>query len=80
MNNLVTKESIIYNDCVIGEVRVSDLLDFITALYVDMNKFEDIIYDILKEHDFDNKTISSLLNLNHHSGIKLVIDMLNSLK
>ena len=80
MNNLVTKESIIYNDCIMGEVRISDLLEFMIDMYDDINKFEKIIYDILKKHDFDNKTISSLLMLNHCSGIKLIIDMLESLK
>lgn len=80
MNNLINKESIIYNDYIMGKIKLKDLIEFMTDMHKDIIKFEEIIYDILKEKDFDNKTIFSLLKLNHCSGIKLVINMLNTLE
>ena len=79
-NNFITKNTIIYEDCILDRITIFDLIEFLNKLYADSNHFEDVIKDILEKQNFDDKTICSLLTLNHVSGIKLIIDILNSLE
>lgn len=80
MNNSITKETIIYQDCVLGDISIAILIDVLKDIYHDINTFEDIITSILKDINFSNEAIVTLLHLINSSYFKLIIDMLDSLE
>lgn len=70
------KKRPIYYDNLLGPVTLEELVETL-EYYVDkQKKFENIVYDILKNNGFDTKTLSSLFTLSTSKSIELILKMI----
>ena len=71
------KDLIIWNDPILGEISLDFIITGLQQLLDEQKEFEDIIYHILKNSNYDDKTISSLFTL---SKIDLISTYLKMIK
>lgn len=73
------KDKILDFHPILGAITYKDLLNDLSSLLEDYNTLEERIKDILKFSNYDDETISSLLNDNISNRIEWLLFVLKSL-
>ena len=70
------KDLIIWNDPILGEISLDFIITGLQELLNEQTKFEDIVYHLLKNSNFDDETISSLFTLSKIDLINTYLKMI----
>ena len=70
------KDLIIRNDPIIGEISLDFIISALKECVKNQSEFEDIIYNILKNNSYDDKTLASLFNLSKVNTINTYLKMI----
>lgn len=70
------KDLIIWNDPIIGEISLDFIINALKECVKNQSEFEDIIYNILKNNSYDDKTLASLFNLSKVNTINTYLKMI----
>jgi hypothetical protein len=70
------KDLIIWNDPIIGEISLDFIISALKECVKNQSEFEDIIYNILKNNSYDDKTLASLFNLSKVNTINTYLKMI----
>ena len=70
------KDLIIWNDPIIGEISLDFIINALKNCIKSQSKFEDIIYNILKNNNYDDETLASLFNLSEVNTINMYLKMI----
>lgn len=74
----VFKDIVIFVDPFFGNITIDDGLNTINECIKSQEKFEDVVYDILQNTDYEEEDIASLFSLSMLKVIKFYIDMIQS--
>ena len=72
------KDFIIYQDGLIGSITLDDFIKEFEKCIKEQQNFENIIYDILKNQNFDDETLASLFTLSKTDSMKFNINLLKN--
>ena len=64
---------------ILGAITYNDLINDLSSLLEDYNTLEETIQDILKNNNYDDENISSLLNYNISNRLEWLLFVLKSL-
>lgn len=70
------KDLIIWDDPILGEISLDFIITGLQELLNEQTKFEDIVYNLLENSDYDNETISSLFTLSKIDSIKTYLKII----
>ena len=70
------KDLIIWNDPILGEISLDFIITGLQELLNEQTKFEDIVYHLLENANYDNETISSLFTLSKIDLINTYLKMI----
>ena len=70
------KDLIIWNDPILGEISLDFIITGLQQLLNKQKEFEDTVYHILKNSNFDDETISSLFTLSKIDLINTYLKMI----
>lgn len=70
------KDLIIWNDPIIGEISLDFIISALKECVKNQSEFEVIIYNILKNNSYDDKTLASLFNLSKVNTINTYLKMI----
>ena len=70
------KDLIIWNDPILGEISLDFIITGLQELLDEQTKFEDIIYHLLENANYDDETISSLFTLSKIDLIRTYLKMI----
>lgn len=71
------KDLIVWNDPILGEISLDFIITGLQQLLNEQKEFEDTVYHILKNSNYNDETISSLFSL---SKIDLITTYLKMIK
>lgn len=69
------KDKIIYEDWLVS-LTIDDCITKLQEAIEEQNKFENIVYDILKNLKYDDETISSLFSKSQTEYIRMIIKLI----
>lgn len=70
------KDLIIWNDPIFGKINLDFIINGLQESLKDQFKFEEVIYQILKNLNYDDETISSLFSLSKTETIDMYLKMI----
>lgn len=70
------KDLIIWDDPILGEISLDFIITGLQELLNEQTKFEDIVYNLLENSNYDNETISSLFTLSKIDSIKTYLKII----
>lgn len=70
------KDLIIWIDSLFGEISLDCILSGLQELVKKQKEFEDVIYTILKNLNYDEKDLSSLFNLSQTNLFEMYLKMI----
>lgn len=77
MNSI--KGIIFYEDPILGNYTIQDLIYFLENQYIRSKKFDIQLYKLLKRHGISNTRINQLLSVADNTyNLKLILKMLNN--
>ena len=76
---MTMKDKILDFHPILGAITYSDFINDLSSLLEDYNTLEEIIQDILKNNNYDDECISSLLNDNISNRLEWLLFVLKSL-
>ena len=72
------KDLLIWNDPVLGEISLDFILLQLQNAIKNQKEFEDIIYNILKNSNYNNKDLASLFNLSQTDLFEFYLKMIKN--
>lgn len=72
------KDIIIYQDDLMGNITLSDLINDLENCIKQQEEFEIIIYTILKNHGMTNEDIASIFTLSSTNSLNLTIKIIKN--
>lgn len=72
------KKIIIWNDSIMGEISLGFIISSLQESIKKQKEFENIIYNILKNSNYDNKDLASLFNLSQTDLFELYLKMIKN--
>ena len=76
---MTMKNKILDFHLILGAITYNDLINDLSSLLEDYNTLEETIQDILKNNNYDDEYISSLLNDNISNRLEWLLFVLKSL-
>ena len=70
------KDLLIWNDPIMGEISLDFIISSLQESVKKQKEFEDIIYNILKNSNYDNKDLASLFNLSQTDLFEFYLKMI----
>lgn len=70
------KDLIIWNDPIIGEINLDFIISSLKESVKKQKDFEDVIYNILKNTNYDNENLASLFNLSQTDLFEFYLKMI----
>ncbi len=70
------KDLIIWDDPIFGEISLDFIITGLQELLNEQTEFENIVYHLLKNANYDNETISSLFTKSKTNTINMYLKMI----
>ena len=79
MSNYATiKDLIIYNDPIIGDITLDEILNYLLLQIQSQKRFEEIVYSNLKQTNLTDKDIATIFSLSSTNIIETYIKLIKN--
>ena len=79
MSNYTTiKDLIVYNDLIIGDITLDEILNYLLLQIQYQKKFEEIVYSNLKQTNLTDKDIATIFSLSSTNIIETYIKLIKN--
>ena len=79
MSNYTTiKDLIVYNDPIIGDITLDEILNYLLLQIQYQKKFEEIVYSNLKQTNLTDKDIATIFSLSSTNIIETYIKLIKN--